>query len=68
MQERLKSSLPGIPMLIVVALLALAAVYLFVVTGGSPMGLFAPVVMGAVVLITAELGPSVARITTGKSV
>ena len=52
MQERLKSSLPGIPMLIVVALLAAAAAYLFLVTGGTALGLTAPVVMGAVVLIT----------------
>jgi regulator of protease activity HflC (stomatin/prohibitin superfamily) len=53
MQERLKSSLPGIPMLIVVGLLALAAVYLFISTiSQTPLGVLALVAMGVVILVT----------------
>ncbi len=55
MQERLKSSLPGIPMLIVVGLLALAAVYVFISTiAQTPLGVLALVVTGAVILITVK--------------
>ena len=55
MQERLKSSLPGIPMLIVVGLLALVAVYMFISTiSETPLGVLALIAMGVLILVTVK--------------